>query len=312
MMRDRLVQIKELLAPDGALYVHCDSNEAHYLKVLLDEVIGRENFQSEIIWKRTSAHSTARRYGPVHDTIFFYSRSGDYTWNPHYEPFDDTYLDNFYTHVDDDGRRWRRSDLTGAGVRNGPTGQVWRGIDVTSKGRHWGVLPQELDRLDATGRIHWPAKENGVPQLKRYADEQPGVPLQDVWTDIRIMHNLAQERVGFDTQKPEALLRRIISASTDPGDIVLDCFAGSGTTAATAHKLGRRWVTIERNRETFDTFTVPRLTRVVEGADLGGITATAEWEGGGGFRTLSIAPSMFEAEVGSGLPRRLGNERQVG
>src|SRR6266508_794861 len=149
MMTARLVELQRVLKPTGSLYLHCDPTASHYLKIVLDGVFGPVNFRSEIVWKRTSAHSSANRYGPVHDVILFYSKSDDYVWNPTYQPYDQTYLDAFYTHVDKDGRRWRRSDLTGAGVRHGETGKPWRGTDVTTKGRHWFVPPPELDKLDA-------------------------------------------------------------------------------------------------------------------------------------------------------------------
>nr|MBK7065949.1 site-specific DNA-methyltransferase [Deltaproteobacteria bacterium] len=231
---------RELLAPNASIYVHLDHHIGNHAKAVMDEVFGAPNFRNQIAWKRTSAHSSANRYGPVHDIILFYSNSPSYIWNELYQPYDDTYLDAFYTHVDESGRRWRRSDLTAPGVRHGETGQPWRGIDVTAKGRHWSWAPSELDRLDAAGEIHWPAKEDGMPMFKRFADKQPGVPLQDLWLDLRPLHNLTQERVGYPTQKPEALLERIIKASSNEGDLVLDCFCGSGTTAATAEKLGRR------------------------------------------------------------------------
>jgi len=244
-MRQRVGQLHRVLKPTGTLYLHCDPGASHYLKVMLDEVFGGEQFVSEIVWKRTSAHSSARRYGPVHDLIFVYSKTSKYTWNQLFQPYDDSYLDAFYTHVDADGRRWRRSDLTGAGTRNGETGKPWRGLDVTAKGRHWAYPPAELDRLDAAQKVHWPKKAQGMPMLKRYADEQRGVPLQDVWTDISPMHNLSRERVGYPTQKPEALLKRIIDASSNPGDLVLDPFCGCGTTLAVAEKTGRQWIGID-------------------------------------------------------------------
>lgn len=245
MMSARLVELHRVLKPTGSLYLHCDPTASHYLKIVLDAIFGPERFQSEIIWKRTSAHSSAKRYGPIHDTLLYYSKTVNYTWNPQYQPYDETYLEQFYVHRDPDGRRWRRSDLTGAGIRNGETGQVWRGIDVTAKGRHWAVPPAELDRLDIAGRIHWPAKAGGVPQYKRYADEMPGVPLQDVWSDISPMHNLSAERLGYPTQKPLALLERIIAASSNPGDVVLDPFCGCGTAIAAAQRLARPWIGID-------------------------------------------------------------------
>ena len=186
MMAPRLVELRRVLKSTGSLYLHCDPSASHYLKLLLDAIFEPVNFRSEIIWKRTSAHSSAKRYGPVHDTILFYSKSGTYTWNQTFQEYEPLYLETFFDQQDDDGRRWKRNDLTGAGIRHGETGQTWRGLDVTAKGRHWAYPPSELDRLDAAGRIHWPKKEGGMPRLKQYPEDSPGVPLQDVWTDIRL------------------------------------------------------------------------------------------------------------------------------
>ena len=241
-MTYRLFEMRRILKPRGSIYLHCDPAASHYIKVMMDGVFGHTNFRSEIIWKRTSAHSSAKRYGPVHDTILFYSKSDRYTWNNLYMPYDQSYLDEFYTHLDPSGRRWRRSDLTGAGTRNGETGQSWRGIDVTSKGRHWAYPPRDLEEMDKAGKIHWPAKKGGMPMLKRYADEGKGVPLQDVWTDLPPIHNLAAERLGYPTQKPLALLDRIIKASTNEGDVVFDPFAGCGTAIYAAHLNNRYWL----------------------------------------------------------------------
>jgi DNA modification methylase len=245
MMAARLIELHRVLKSTGSIYLHCDPTASHYLKLLMDAIWSAENFRSEIIWKRTSAHSSANRYGPVHDTLLFYTSSDRFTWNHQYQPYDDEYIETFFEHVDPDGRRWRRTDLTGAGTRNGETGKPWRGIDVTAKGRHWSVLPGELDRLDASGRIHWPQKADGMPRLKQYLDEMPGVPLQDIWTDIPPLHNLAAERLGYPTQKPVALLDRIVQASSNPGDTVLDPFCGCGTAVASSQRLGRDWIGID-------------------------------------------------------------------
>lgn len=245
MMTARLVELHRVLKPTGSLYLHCDPAASHYLKIVLDGIFGLECFQNEIIWKRSSAHNSAKRYGPIHDVILFYTRDRCATWRQQYQPYDPEYLDTFFDQRDADGRRWKRTDLTGAGIRNGETGQPWRGLDVTAKGRHWAVPPRELDRLDAEGRIHWPAKAGGMPRLKQYADEMPGVPLQDVWNDIPPMHNLSAERLGYPTQKPLALLERIISASSNPGDVILDPFCGCGTAIDAAQRLDRRWIGID-------------------------------------------------------------------
>ena len=245
-LRRRLILIRELLADDGSIYLHLDQKKAHYAKLLLDEIFGEQNFVNEIVWKRLSAHNDAHKYGPIHDTIFFYSKSPDYVWNQQFGPVSQEYIEQFFDQVDEKtGRRYARGDLTARGARRGETGNAWRGINPTEKGNHWKVRPTQLDRLDAQGRIHWPQKEDGMPRLKRFADELEGVQLQDLWLDIKLMHNLSVERMDYPTQKPEELLARAIKASSRVGDIVLDSFAGSGTTLAVAEKLGRRWVGID-------------------------------------------------------------------
>jgi DNA modification methylase len=244
-MKLRLEHLYRALKPTGTLYLHCDPTAGHYLKVFLDDLFGFPRFLSEVVWKRTSAHNTAKRYGPAHDTLLVYTKSPQYTWNPSYQAYDSDYIETFFDQVGPDGRRWKRSDLTGSGIRNGETGQPWRGIDVTKKGRHWGVPPAVLDQLDAAGKVHWPKKAGGMPRLKQYPEDLPGVPLQDIWTDIRPLHNLSQERMGYPTQKPLALLERLIRASSNEGDVLLDAFCGCGTSLEAAVRLKRRWIGID-------------------------------------------------------------------
>lgn len=259
-MRPRCVEIARVLKKTGSFYYHCDWHASHYVKVMLDQIFGENNFQNEIVWKRTFAHSGASRYGTVHDSIFFYTSSSEYVWNKQFQPYDQEYVETFFNHKDERGQRWMRMDLTGDGIRNGDSGEPWRGIDVTAKGRHWAIPTEEmlqyrlpadatsqekLDALDAAGAIHWPKKEGGVPRLKRYASKSPGVPLQSVWIDIRPLHNLSTERLGYPTQKPLALLERIIKASSNPNDIVLDAFCGCGTALVAAQKLNRQWIGID-------------------------------------------------------------------
>jgi site-specific DNA-methyltransferase (adenine-specific) len=245
MMTPRLLELHRVLKETGSIYLHCDPTASHYLKMVMDAIFDPRNFRSEIIWKRTSAHSSAKRYGPVHDTILFYSKSDSFIWNQSYQEYEASYVETFFDQTDPDGRKWKRTDLTGAGVRHGETGRVWRGIDITAKGRHWAHPPSVLDELDAKGRVHWPKKEGGMPRLKQYPEDLSGVPLQDVWTDIRPMHNLAKERLGYPTQKPEALLERIVRASSNEGDVVLDPFCGCGTAISVAERLHRRWIGID-------------------------------------------------------------------
>lgn len=245
MMASRLHELQRVMKPTGTLYLHCDPTASHYLKVICDGIFQEGQFLSEVVWKRTSAHNSARRHAPVHDTLLVYANGDRHTWNQQYQPYEQTYIDAFYTHFDENGRRWRRSDLTGAGTRNGLTGEPWRGIEISSKGRHWCMPPAELEKLDKAGRVHWPQKDGGMPMLKRYLEDQPGLPLTDVWTDIKPLHNLSAERTRYPTQKPSDLLKRIILASSNPGDLVLDPFCGCGTTIEAAQELNRRWIGID-------------------------------------------------------------------
>src|SRR5262249_47530673 len=161
----------------GSLYLHCDPTASHYLKALLDAIFGPHNFRNEVTWKRTSAHSSAKRWGPVHDTLLFYAKSGIYTWNPQFTALGADYIETFFDQTDEQGKRWKRADLTGAGVRHGETGQPWRGINVTAKGRHWQYPPHMLDKFDQLGRIHWPQKQGGMPRLRQYPEDLKGVPI---------------------------------------------------------------------------------------------------------------------------------------
>lgn len=257
-MAPRLVELHRVLKPTGSLYLHCDPTMSHYLKLLLDAVFGAGNFRNEIIWKRSSAHNSARRYGPVHDVILFYTRSRRYTWNRVPQPLPPETIEQWYNNVEPGtGRMFKRDDLTAQGTRAGPSGQPWRGINPTDKGRHWAIpgftgsitagLPaqQALDALNAAGRIFWPKQADGMPRVKRYLEEAAGIPAQDVITDIRPLHNMGDERIGYPTQKPVALLERLIAASSDRDGVVLDPFCGCGTTIEAAHRLGRNWIGID-------------------------------------------------------------------
>jgi site-specific DNA-methyltransferase (adenine-specific) len=244
MMAVRLVELHRVLKPTGSLYLHCDPTASHYLRLILDSIFSPMNFRNEIIWKRTSAHSSAKRYGPVHDVILFYSKSANFMWNPAYAGHDEKYVKSHYTQVDPDGRRWMPDNLTAMGVRHGSSGKAWRGFDVASKGNHWKFTIEKLEELDAEGKIYWPLA-GGWPRYKRYLDEVKGVPAQDIWVDIPPINAQAKERLGYPTQKPEALLERIIKASSSEGDIVLDPFCGCGTTITVAERLKRHWIGID-------------------------------------------------------------------
>lgn len=262
-MAPRLVELHRVLRPTGSLYLHCDPTMSAYLKTLLDAVFDPRYFKSEVVWKRTASHGGAKRYGPVHDVILFYSKGDKYTWNPQHQAYSQEYIDGWFTGKDEDGKPYRLTLLTGSGTRNGESGKPWGGYDPTTSNRHWaipGFLRPELgedvppravhaalDRMQEIGRIIWPAtgEFTGVPMLKQYLDDMEGVQLQDVWTDIPPLAPKARERLGYPTQKPLALLERIIEASSNPGDVVLDPFCGCGTTVDAAQKTGRAWVGID-------------------------------------------------------------------
>jgi DNA modification methylase len=244
-MAVRLVELRRVLKPTGGLYLHCDPTASHYLKVVLDAIFGPEHFRNEVIWKRSHGHNSANRYGASHDVLLFYGKTERGVWNRVFQGYDPEYLDKHYRHVDADGRRYKHENPTGAGISRGVTGQPWRGIDPTAKGRHWARGPEEMDRLDAEGLIHWPDKPGAWPYIKLYLDDMGGVPAQDLWADIAPINMVAKERLGYPTQKPLALLERIISASSNSGDVVLDPFCGCGTALVAAQKLDRKWIGID-------------------------------------------------------------------
>jgi DNA modification methylase len=247
MMAPRLVELHRVLKSTGSLYLHCDPTASHYLKLLLDAVFGPRNFRTEIVWKRSSAHSDAKQgrkqHGHIHDVILFYTRSDDWTWNTVYTPYDQEYLDGFYKYIEEGtGRRYRLDNLTAA-KPGGDTSYDYKGRSPY-KGRYWAYSREKMEAFDRDGRLFFPPS-GGTPSYKRYLDEMEGVPLQDIWTDIAPIGAQAAERLGYPTQKPEALLERIISSNTNEGDIVLDPFCGCGTTIAAAQSLKRRWIGID-------------------------------------------------------------------
>ena len=244
MMAVRLIELHRVLKPTGSLYLHCDPTASHYLKLLLDGIFGPENFRNEIVWKRTSAHSDFRQgathFGRVTDLILFFAKSEQHTFNQQFTPYDESYVERDYRRVDENGRRYRLSDMSGpGGASNGnPL------YEVMGVARHWRYSKEKMEQLIAQGRVVQ-TRPGAVPQLKRYLDEMPGVPLQNLWADMPGINNRAKEFLGYPTQKPAALLERIIAASSNPGDVVLDPFCGCGTTVHAAQKLGRNWIGID-------------------------------------------------------------------
>jgi adenine-specific DNA-methyltransferase len=247
---DAVVLLRELLSENGSIYVHMDWHVGHYAKVVLDEVFGPDCFVNQIVWKRSDAHSDigqgAKHLGKIYDAIFLYSKMPDLrTWNMQYTPLPNSTVERWYRHVEEgSGRRYNKADITGPGgaVKGNPVYE-WKGII-----RAWRFSKKRMAELEAEGRIVY--SKSGMPYLKRYLDESKGVPLQDIWDDIAMIRgiHLASEAVGYKTQKPEALLERILKLSSNEGDLVLDCFVGSGTTAAVSEKLNRRWIACDLGR----------------------------------------------------------------
>lgn len=297
-MRDRLKDLYRVLAPHGSLYLHCDPHASHYLKVLLDEIFGSSNFRNEIIWRRTGAHGKSRRFSPIHDTILFYTKSSDYTWNTIRRPYMRGHVEEYFVK---DGQGWRTNYygnvLTGSGQRGGLSGKPWKGFDPSSKNRHWAIPKalvsdlgedishldqhQKLDRLLELGMIRidpgaqWPIYQH-------YIKPEDGTPAPDIWAyqpysegtvfnteegidaDVRWLSTRDRERLGYPTQKPESLLRRIISASSKPNDVVLDPFCGCGTTVTVAEQMGRRWIGIDISPTAVNIMTA-RVQKVTRG-----------------------------------------------
>lgn len=245
MMANRLIELHRVLKPSGSLYLHCDPTASHYLKIVLDGVFGKPNYRTEISWKRSSAHNDAKQGrkqpGNIRDTIFFYSKGSDWTWNWVYTPYNNDYVNDFYKHIElGTGRRYRLGDLTAAK----PGGDVSYEFHGTRpyKGRYWAYSRENMERFLAEGRLYFP-KNGGTPSYKRFLDEMPGVPLQNDWNDVNPVP--PNEYLGYPTQKPLALLERIITASSNEGNVVLDPFCGCGTAVHAAEKLKRKWIGID-------------------------------------------------------------------
>ena len=308
LMRDRLEIIRRLLSDDGSLWITIDDNEAHYLKVLCDEVFGRVNFVASVIWRKNYApKSSAKHFSVDHDYVLIYAKNED-RWKPNPMPRSEK-QDKAYKNPDNDYRGvWKTSDLSarnpyslGIYSVTGPSGRV---IDGPPKGRFWSISKDKLLELDAENRIWWGKGGDSIPQLKRFlADVKQGVVPQTLWPYEEVGHtqDAKKEIVAlfgedvFGTPKPEKLMKRVIEIATNPCDLVLDSFAGSGTTGAVAHKMGRRWIMVELG-EHCHTHIIPRLQKVIDGADPGGVTAAVNWQSGGGFRYYRLAPSLLEKD----------------
>lgn len=240
MMSNRLLELQRVLKQTGSLYLHCDPTASHYLKMVMDAIFGAQYFRSEIIWKRSSAHGGSVSYNDIHDVIFYYSKSEDPIWNSPRAPFDPDYIESHYSNKDENGKKYQLVSAHGAG--DGPPRKFGDRVITPPSGRHW-MSQEHIDKMIAEGKVVF--TKSGMPRYKRYLDETDGVPLGTVWDDIPPINSQATERLGYPTQKPLALLERIIQASSNTGDVVLDPFCGCGTAVHAAQKLGRQWIGID-------------------------------------------------------------------
>ena len=263
-MQERVRQLHRVLKPTGSLYLHCDPSASHYLKVMCDEIFGIDRFRSEITWLRTTTHNDAKRWSPNSDTIFYYGKSKSVTWNPAHAPHDPAYVASKYRYREPNGRTFRLDNMTSPNPRPNLTYE-WRGHEPPKNG--WRYSRESMQRLHDEGRIWYPEAKSKRPQLKRYLDEQPGPVIGNVWTDISPLNSRARERLGYPTQKPEALLARIVAASSNQGDVILDPFCGCGTTVSVAQKMGRKWVGIDVSPTAMDIM-LERLSRIMDSREI--------------------------------------------
>ena len=243
MMTVRLVELHRVLKPTGSIYLHCDPTSSHYLKIIMDTIFSPLNFRNEIIWKRANAHNDPKKYGRISDTILYYSKTANPIWNTQYTPYRDEYYESHYK-KDENGRFYRTVPLDAPRHGEGSSALIyeWHG-KLPAPSRTWAVRREIMEEYERKGQLVY--TRTGTPTLLQYADVMPGVPLQNIWTDIPPVNPQAHERLGYPTQKPLALLDRIIQSSSNPGDVVLDPFCGCGTAIASAQKLGRKWIGID-------------------------------------------------------------------
>ena len=261
-LRERLVLLRELLSEDGSIYLHLDSKMAFQMKIIMDEVFGENNCRAFITRKKCSTKNyTKNTFGNISDYVMFYSKSNAFVWNRPYEPWEMERMLEEYPYVDEKtGRRYKKVPVHAPGVRNGETGTAWRG-KMPPPGKHWQYTPKKLDELDAAGEIYW--SPTGNPRRKVFCDPDKGIPIQDIWLNYRDSINQAQKTTGYPTEKNLDMLKMIVSASSNPGDIVLDCFAGSGTTLDAAFELGRVWIGVDNSIESYKAV----IKRFTDGLD---------------------------------------------
>ena len=247
-MRERLLVMRELLSDDGSIYVHLDENMAFEVKMLMDEIFGKSNFRNWITRRKCSTKNTTRkRYGDISDYILYYAKSSNFIWNRPYDEWSDDKMLKEYPCIEPEtGRRYKKVPVHAPGERNGETGKPWRGM-MPPPGKHWQYTPSRLDEMDANGEIYWSANNN--PRRKVYFDGEKGIPKQDIWLDYRDSINQNMRLTGYPTEKNLSMLETIVRASSNPGDIVMDCFCGSGSTLQAAYQNNRNWIGIDNSIE---------------------------------------------------------------
>ncbi|WP_432396464.1 site-specific DNA-methyltransferase [Pseudarthrobacter sp. L19] len=263
-LRQRLVFIHELMASDGTIYLHLDGRMIFQAKMVMDEIFGEKNFQNLITRKKCNPKNYTRKsYGNVSDYILFYSKTSTFTWNRPFDAWDDERSLKEYPYIDEQGRRYKKVPVHAPGVRNGETGGLWKG-KKPPPGKHWQYTPAKLDALDEAGDIYW--SPTGNPRRKIYLEKSLGIPVQDIWLNMRDAHNQNIRVTGYPTEKNVDMLRQIVGASSNEGDMVLDCYAGSGTTLAAASEMGRRWIGVDQSGEAIETI----LKRFKHGTEIMG------------------------------------------
>ncbi len=320
MMTPRLVQLHRVLKPNGSLWLHCDPTASHYLKVVLDSIFGPDNFFNEVIWKRWSAHGNAGKIGAIHDVLLLYGRSRKAKFNKVYAAHDEAYVEERFHRSDPDGRRWMEQNLANPAVRPNLMYDFTasNGVMYKHPPNGWKYTQERMTRLDQEGRLYFPTKPDGRLRLKVYLDDLPGALLQDVWTDIYGVAGTSGERMGYPTQKPLALLERIIEASSDSGDVVLDPFCGCGTALVAAQKLGRRWIGIDithlsiavMRARLMDSFNLPTVPVFGVPADLQSARMLAAESKDGRYEFQWWALGLIDAKPVGGAQRK-GADRGI-
>lgn len=293
MMRDRLKILQKLLRDDGFIFVQIDDNELAYLKVLMDEIFGRNNFINTIVWKRRGgAVNPSRRLNNVTDFILWYSKTADYTINHMFSLEDDNtkkYIEERFLYKDEKGRKYRLSPIISP-TYSPSLVYEYKGYNPPPTG--WSASRETMERWDKEGKLVFPKVKTGRIQRKQYLDEYKGQPISSLWVDIKVINPMSKERLNFEGQKPESMIERVLTLGSNEGDWVLDSFLGTGTTAAVAHKMNRKWIGIELGEQA-ETHAIPRLKKVIDGSDKGGVSPRVDWKGGGGFKYFELGDSLF-------------------